>query len=52
MDTQISVPSRTLATERRDAVATDERLNHIAFWYFVGTLAVAFAAMGWTLVGI
>ena len=49
MDTHVSVPPLSLATERRNAVATDERLNDYAFYYFVASLLLAFVAMAWQL---
>ncbi len=49
MDTHVSVPSRALASERRDAAATDERLNDYAFYYFLVSLLLAFVAVAWQL---
>jgi len=52
MDTQISTPSRVLATERHDAAANDEGLNYIAFWYFAISLLLAAAGASWAMLTI
>lgn len=52
MDTHVSVPPRALATERRAAVATDERLDAFAFRYFVVSLILAAAGAGWAVLTI
>lgn len=49
MDTHVSVPPRALATERRAAATSGERLNDLAFYYFVASLVLAFVAMAWQL---
>lgn len=43
------MPPRALASERRDAAATDERLNDVAFYYFIVSLLLASMAVAWQM---
>lgn len=47
METQVSVPPRVRARERSDAEASAERLDELAFWYFIISLVLSCLAAAW-----